>query len=109
MIHEIRVYEHVEGCAEVVRERFEVEVAPRFPNHNIELVGLFIDVETQHLTYMTRFPDEEARKNAWESFKADPGWLAAKAKSEENGPLIAKQRLTLLTSIASDLPTGSAS
>lgn len=107
MIHEIRVYEHVEGRAEAVRERFEAEVVPRFPSHNIELVGLFIDVETQQLTYMTRFPNEEARKSAWESFKSDPVWLAAKAKSEENGPLIAKQHLTLLTSISSDLPTSS--
>lgn len=104
MIYEIRVYEHEEGCAQAVRERFEAEVAPRFPNHDIELVGLFVDAKTQNLTYMTRYPNEEARKKAWESFKSDPDWLIVKAKSEENGPLIAKQHVTLLTSLTSDLP-----
>lgn len=107
MIYEIRVYEHEEGCAKAVRERFEVEVAPRFPSHNIELVGVFTDVQTQHLTYMTRYPNEDARKAAWESFKTDPDWLVIKAKSEENGPLIAKQHVTLLTSLTSDFPISS--
>ena len=104
MIYEIRVYEHVEGRAEAVRERFAKEVAPRFPKHNIELLGAFTDRDTGMLTYMTRFPDEDARQRAWASFGADPEWKAVKAATEVDGPLIAKQRVSIVTPAMTGLP-----
>lgn len=104
MLYELRVYEHVDGCAEQVRKRFEQEVAPRFAAHGIELLGAFTDTDTGMLSYLTRFPDEEARQKAWASFGNDAGWRAAKAASEANGPLIAKQRSSVLTSAFQGLP-----
>ena len=106
MIYEIRVYEHAEGQADAVLERFRREVAPRFADYGIELVGVFSDVATQELTYLTRFPDEAARKKGWESFKTDAGWLAAKAASETDGPLVLKQRATVLNPVMSGLVIG---
>ena len=106
MIYEMRVYEHADGRADAVRQRFEKEVVPRFPKHNIELVGVFVDVKTQYLTYLTRFPSEEARKKAWESFGADPEWRAVKASSEADGPLIAKQVISVLSPAMSGLSIG---
>ena len=106
MIYEMRVYEHVEGCADAVRRRFEAEVAPRFPSHGIDLVGVFTDAESGMLTYLTRFPDEEARRAAWASFGADAGWKEAKARSEVDGPLISKQRANLLYPVMAGLPIG---
>ncbi|MBF9036112.1 NIPSNAP family protein [Rhodobacterales bacterium HKCCE2091] len=104
MLYELRVYEHVDGRADQVRERFEREVAPRFPEHGIELLGAFTDAETGMLTYLTRFPDDEARKAAWASFGGDAGWKAAKAASEVDGPLISKQRMSVLTPVIPGLP-----
>ena len=104
MIYEMRVYEHVDGRADAVRERFEAEVVPRFPSHGIELVGVFTDADTGMLTYFTRFPDDEARKKAWASFGADAGWKEAKARSEVDGPLIAKQRASVLRPVMDGLP-----
>lgn len=104
MIYEMRVYEHIDGRADAVRRRFESEVVPRFPKHNIELVGVFIDANTQHLTYLTRFASEEARKKAWESFGSDPEWRAAKASTEAEGPLILRQITSVLTPAMSGLP-----
>jgi len=104
VLYEMRVYEHLDGCAELVRQRFETEVATRFPLHGIELVGAFTDAETGMLTYLTRFPDKAASDMAWASFGSDSGWLAAKAASEVNGPLIAKQRKTVLNPVMSNLP-----
>ena len=67
MIYEIRVYEAAEGRAEAMRRRFADNVATRFfPRHGIELVGAFTAPdEDGRLTYMTRFADEAARKQAW--------------------------------------------
>ncbi len=104
MIYEIRIYDHAEGCAEAVRERFMSEVATRFPAHGIELMGVFVDPETDRLAYLARFPDEDARKAAWASFGADPEWRAVKAASESDGPLVAKQHSTVLTPLLPGLP-----
>ncbi|RUT34670.1 NIPSNAP family protein [Arsenicitalea aurantiaca] len=104
MIYELRVYEHVEGRADAVRQRFEAEVVPRFPKHGIELVGAFVDQDTNRLTYLTRFENAEASKAAWASFGADPEWKAAKAASETDGPLIARQVATTLTPAIAGLP-----
>jgi hypothetical protein len=104
MIYEMRIYEHVEGRAEAVRKRFVDEVVPRLPKHGIELLGVFAAPEDKKLTYLTRFKDENARKAAWASFSADPEWKAVKAASETNGPLIAKQIVTVMDPIVAGLP-----
>jgi hypothetical protein len=104
MIYEMRIYEHVEGRAEAVRKRFVDEVVPRLPKHGIELLGVFVAPEDKKLTYLTRFKDENARKAAWASFSADPEWKAVKAASETNGPLIAKQIVTVMDPIVAGLP-----
>ncbi|MEX0407846.1 NIPSNAP family protein [Aquibium sp. LZ166] len=106
MIYDLRVYEHAEGKADAVRERFLAEVAPRFAGHGIDLVGVFVDTETGMLTYLTRHADDAARKRAWASFSADEGWKAAKAASEPDGPLISKQRITVLEPIGRGLLLG---
>ena len=35
-----------------------------------------------NLTYMLAFPDEAARKAAWDTFKADPEWLKLRTMPE---------------------------
>ncbi|MCU4652022.1 NIPSNAP family protein [Roseibacterium sp. SDUM158016] len=104
MIYDLRVYEHADGCADAVRERFLAEVATRFPDHGIELVGVFVDAATDRLTYLTRFADEAARAAAWASFGSDPGWQAAKKASEVKGPLVVKQQVSLLSPAMPGLP-----
>lgn len=104
MLYEMRVYEHVEGRAEAVRQRFASEVIPRLPRHGIELLGVFTEPQAGYLAYLTRFADEAARKAAWASFSADPEWKAIKTASEANGPLIARQVATVLNPAVSGLP-----
>ena len=108
MIYEIRVYEAVEGRAEAMRRRFADNVATRFfPRHGIELVGAFTAPdEDGRLTYMTRFADEAARKQAWASFAADPEWAAVKASSEPDGPLLKSQTVSVLSPAIAGLPLG---
>lgn len=99
LVYEIRVYEAVEGRAEAMRKRFKDIVAAKFfPRHGIELVGAFVAPdEDGRLTYMTRFPSEEARKAAWAAFGADSEWVAAKKASEVDGPLLKNQIVSVLS------------
>jgi NIPSNAP protein len=108
VIYEIRVYEAAEGCAAAMRRRFVQEVAAKFfPRHGIELLGVFTaPVEDGRLTYVTRFPDEDARKKAWASFGVDPEWAALKAASETNGPLLKNQVVSVLSPALAGLLLG---
>ena len=108
LIYEIRVYEAAEGRADAMRRRFCDSVVPTFfPRHGIDLVGAFTAPdEDGRLTYMTRFADEDARKQAWASFAADPEWAAVKAASETGGPLLKNQIVSVLSPAISGLPLG---
>ena len=108
LIYEIRVYEAAEGRADAMRRRFCDHVATKFfPRHGIELIGAFTaPTEDGRLTYMTRFADEDARKKAWAGFGADPEWLALKAASETEGPLLKNQIISLLSPAMAGLPLG---
>jgi hypothetical protein len=102
------VYEAAEGRADAMRRRFCDHVATKFfPRHGIELVGVFTaPAEDGRLTYMTRFADEDARKKAWAAFGADPEWLALKAASETEGPLLKNQIISVLSPAMTGLPLG---
>jgi NIPSNAP len=108
LIYEIRIYEAAEGRADAMRRRFCDHVATKFfPRHGIELVGAFAaPAEDGRLTYMTRFTDEDARKKAWAAFGADPEWLALKAASETEGPLLKNQVVSVLSPAMTGLPLG---
>ncbi|HTH98918.1 MAG TPA: NIPSNAP family protein [Stellaceae bacterium] len=107
MIYEIRVYQATEGRADAMRQRFLKEVAPRMPKHGIELLGVFTaPTEDGRMTYVTRFKDEQARKDGWASLSVDPDWVAAKKASEANGPLLAEQTISVLSPAAAGLLLG---
>lgn len=99
-ILEIRTYHAVEGKFEALLQRFVMEVAPRLPVHGIELVGLFTaEQPDRRLVYLTRFASEGGRVAGWKSFASDPDWLAAKAASEREGPLLASQDVVVLSAV----------
>jgi hypothetical protein len=108
LIYEIRVYEALEGRADAMRRRFlDVVAAKFFPRHGIEVVGVFTaPVEDGRLTYMTRFPNEDARKKAWAAFAADAEWLSTKAASEADGPMMKGQVISVLSPAAAGLLLG---
>jgi hypothetical protein len=55
---------------------------------------------------MTRFADEDARKKAWAAFGADPEWVALKAASETDGPLLKNQVISVLSPAMAGLSLG---
>ncbi len=107
MIYEIRVYEAADGKAEAMKARFKNEVVRRFPNHGIELLGVFESPsDVARLTYLTRFPSEDDRSKAWAAFGADPEWRAVKAATEVDGPLLKNQTVTVLSPALAGLLLG---
>ena len=94
MVYEISTYWAAEGKLENLHNRFRTLTLGLFKRLGLQVVGFWTPTpataETGDLVYILAFPDEAAKIAAWETFRADPEWLAGKAKSEEHGVLVTK-------------------
>lgn len=91
MIHELRVYHCMPGKLQHLVQRFQNVTVHLFEKHGIQQVGYWtvaIGESSQDFVYMLQWDllDERARRFA--AFQTDPEWVAARAKSEDGGPLV---------------------
>lgn len=91
MIYELREYVAVPGKREQVLARFADHTMALFAKHGMEVVSFWVDRgDADRLVYILRFPDDQTMAAAWEAFRSDPAWQAAKAASEAKGPIVAE-------------------
>lgn len=103
MLHELRVYHCVPGRLPDLNKRFETVTLKLWERHGIRQVGFWtvmIGESSQALYYILEWKDLAERERVWNGFMSDPEWLAARAETEKNGPLIAHVANSILT------PTG---
>ncbi|HWE64159.1 MAG TPA: NIPSNAP family protein [Chloroflexota bacterium] len=98
MIHELRIYDVVPGRMADLHARFTTLTLPLFRKHGIEVVGFWEDIVgvSNRLTYLVTYEDMAHRDRAWTAFTSDPEWIEGRARSEENGPLVARVTNTLM-------------
>ncbi|GAB2894118.1 NIPSNAP family protein [Paralcaligenes sp. KSB-10] len=97
MIYELKKYIAHPGKAAVLQTRFADKTLPIFQRLGIELLHCWNPAEDKDaLYYLVGFPDNAARENAWAAFGADAEWLAIKAESEREGPLLKAQSAVTL-------------
>ena len=90
MIYELRIYKMHEGKLPDICNRFANHTLKYFPNYGIKVTDFWVDANGENtICYICEFESKEKMAAAWESFKAAPEWIAAKAKSEEAGPIVA--------------------
>jgi hypothetical protein len=91
-VFEMRTYIANPGKLEALHARFRDHTCQLFKKHGVEVVGFWTPVEGDEakntLVYLVAFPSVEAQKKAWQDFRKDPEWIAAKAASEKNGVLV---------------------
>lgn len=100
MIYEYRVYEAVPGRLEEVHSRFRDYTINIFERCGIENVGYWTSDAggyNDSLYYIVAFPDHRQRADAWTKFRNDPEWLAVRAKTEADGPIVARVFNRILT------------
>jgi hypothetical protein len=98
MIHELREYIALPGRAEDLHRRFADETLALFTELGLQVEGFWHEVGNRaRIVYLVAFPDAEAATAHWARFKADPRWLALKARTESDGPLISEIRSTFMT------------
>ena len=94
MIYELRVYTPQPGKLDALQARFRDHTRRIFARHGIESVGYWVQTEPEagagDLVYIVTHADRATADKNWEAFRADEEWIARKAESEQDGPLVAK-------------------
>ena len=93
-VYELRVYHANPGKLDALHARFRDHTCKLFQKHGMELVGFWTPIQGEQakdtLYYIVAFPNAEAQKKAWQTFRDDPDWKKAKADSETEGVLVNK-------------------
>ena len=92
MIYEVRVYRCVPGRLPALLNRFANITLKLWDKHGIKQAGFWttlVGESNQELYYLLAWESLADREKKWNAFAADPEWLSARAKTEENGPIVA--------------------
>jgi hypothetical protein len=92
MIYEMRVYRCLPGRLPALLKRFENTTLKLWDKHGIRQAGFFttiIGTSHQELTYFLAWESMAEREKKWTAFMTDPDWMSARAKSEEDGQIVA--------------------
>lgn len=100
MIYELRVYRCLPGRLPALLKRFENDTLKLWDKHGIRQAGFWttaIGESNNDLTYMIRWESMADRETRCNAFISDPEWLAARDRSEADGPILANVSSQLLT------------
>ncbi|CAN5253239.1 NIPSNAP family protein [soil metagenome] len=92
MIYEMRNYRCLPGRLPALLKRFENTTLKLWEQHGIRQAGFFttlIGESNQELMYLLAWESMAERETKWNKFQADPAWISARAKSEEDGQILA--------------------
>jgi hypothetical protein len=92
VIYELRVYRCVPNRLPALLKRFETKTLKLWEKHGIRQAGFWTTLigESNHeLTYLVAWESLAEREQKWAAFLADPDWIAARAESEKDGPILA--------------------
>ncbi|HEU5282717.1 MAG TPA: NIPSNAP family protein [Burkholderiales bacterium] len=91
MIHELRIYHCMPGRLPDLNKRFETATLALWEKHGIRQAGFWtvlVGPNNQSLYYLLEWDSMGERERKWGAFMADPEWLAKRAETERNGPLV---------------------
>ena len=71
--------------------RFRDRTVPIWEKHGIRPVGFWttlVGESSNELTYILAWESLADREKKWGAFQSDPDWIAARAKTEEDGQIV---------------------
>jgi hypothetical protein len=95
-VFELRTYTTPEGKLDALNSRFRNHTVGLFSRHGMSHIAYWTPTDPEagasnKLIYILSHASKEAGLKSFESFRADPEWIAAKAKSEADGSLTLPQ------------------
>lgn len=103
MIYEMRLYRCVPMRLPLLLARFQNVTLKLWEQHGIRQAGFFTTVvgeSNNDLTYFLAWESMAEREQKWTAFMNDPEWIAKRAESEKDGPIIANVASQFLTPTA---------
>ena len=106
MIYELRVYKCVPGRLPALINRFATITLKLWDKHGIKQAGFWttlVGESHQELTYLLAWESLADREKKWAAFQSDQEWIAARAKTEEDGQIVSNivNQLLVPTSFSS--------
>jgi hypothetical protein len=92
MIHELRIYRCLPGRLPALLKRFETTTLGIWERHGIRQAGFWtvaIGEGNSDLYYLLAWDSLAEREAKWGAFVVDPEWIAKRAESERDGPIVA--------------------
>ena len=90
-VYEMRTYTSHPGKLDDLLARFRNHTTSFFEKHGMVNEGYWVPTDPplseNTLIYILSYPSREAAEASWAAFRSDPEWLAARAASEEAGPV----------------------
>jgi hypothetical protein len=103
MIHELRIYHAVPGRMPDLNNRFSNITLKMWEKFGIRQVGFWTTLagpSNNALYYLLEWQSLAEREQKWNAFATNPDWLAARAETEKNGPLVERVENIFLTPTA---------
>jgi hypothetical protein len=100
MMYELRVYHCMPGRLPALLKRFETITLGLWAKHGIKQAGFWtvlVGESNQDLVYLVQWDSLADREKKWNSFQADPEWIAKRAETEKDGPIVASITNSFLT------------
>lgn len=91
MLYELRTYYPMPGRQTDLLNRIEKLALSYWDKHGIKQVGFWTPVIGPHnhkFYYMLQWENLAEREHKWTAMQTDPEWLAKRAETERNGPLL---------------------
>ena len=99
MIYEYRVYRCLPGRLPALLKRFENHTTKIWEKHGIKQAGFWtvaIGESSNDLYYLLAWESLAEREKKWTAFASDPEWLAKRAETEKDGPIVASVANSML-------------
>jgi hypothetical protein len=103
MIYELRIYHCAPTRLPALLERFSTTTLGFFEKYGIEQVGFwttYIGASNHSLTYLLKWRDLAEREHKWNAFQADADWIAKRAATEADKPIVERIESHILTPTA---------
>ncbi len=103
MIYELRIYHAAPGRLPNLLLRFQNHTLGIWERFGIRQAGFWttlIGDSSNQLTYLLAWESLAEREQKWTAFLADPEWVAARAESEKDGPILDNVHSQILTPTA---------
>ncbi len=100
MIVELRIYRCAPTRLPALLDRFRSTTLSYFQKYGIEQIGFWttaVGEDNHALTYLLKWESMAQREERWNAFQADPGWIAARAETERERPIVVRVENSFLT------------